>query len=511
MAPRKTQQQEAMEAGERNVVPGQSWLAALIRGIGREMQGSQGTPFGQATREELGSLGYEQMLREQYPEEFARGRLYGSEMFPTDIASFYAARPGRSTFSPAMAVAEGRSAPMALEAPAARLAYTPVAEAPVAAAPRGSFDANMMSAFRRGEVGSRPAGRPQAFRPEDFLAIEQGPFAQSPNAFEGNMVMATRRGVPSPSPANYDYQGPAMPGPMTNRPVSGFDRNMLDWARAGRTPPTRTGTFREGDFPPYSPEEMGQAIGPYRAQTQVQPQGVGGANYPHRPGPVGFQLLPPYERGGLPTMARGGEIPYGEFRDVTGHVLPAPPPGAAPRYTGSMDFGVTREGPAAESARLHPAIKALIAGAAADAGLRGGYNALFGERREENPFVIDYRGFGMRGRDGMATPRLTDFYPVEPMAMTPQGGMEALPVTAPPSAPAAAARTSPPAAARTARAKPKAEPLPPRRPADLGAEPAWEGNLNYYVTQALDRLTGQDEAGAGRRYQEYYATHPWPY
>lgn len=466
MAPRKTQQQEAMEAGERNVVPGQSWLAALIRGIGREMQGSQGTPFGQATREELGSLGYEQMLREQYPEEFARGRLYGSEMFPTDIASFYAARPGRSTFSPAMAVAEGRSAPMALEAPAARLAYTPVAEAPVAAAPRGSFDANMMAAFRRGEVGSRPAGRPQAFRPEDFLAIEQGPFAQSPNAFEGNMVMATRRGVPSPSPANYDYQGPAMPGPMTNRPVSGFDRNMLDWARAGRTPPTRTGTFREGDFPPYSPEEMGQAIGPYRAQTQVQPQGVGGANYPHRPGPVGFQLLPPYERGGLPTMARGGEIPYGEFRDVTGNVLTGPA-GEAAAARGGIPYG-------------------KIAAGMAGVGL---------------PMMAAYYGGGQYPEAGVPAMDTTrgaqQLPPIDVFGQrAPSAGMAA------PSTP----RSAP--GAKTARAGQKAAPMPPRRP-EAAAEPAWEGNINYHVTRAIDALLGQNEAERGRMTQQYYETHPY--
>ena len=466
MAPRKTQQQEAMEAGERNVVPGQSWLAALIRGIGREMQGSQGTPFGQATREELGSLGYEQMLREQYPEEFARGRLYGSEMFPTDIASFYAARPGRSTFAPAMAAAEGRSAPMALEAPAARLAYTPVAEAPVAAAPRGSFDANMMAAFRRGEVGSRPAGRPQAFRPEDFLAIEQGPFAQSPNAFEGNMVMATRRGVPSPSPANYDYQGPAMPGPMTNRPVSGFDRNMLDWARAGRTPPTRTGTFREGDFPPYSPEEMGQAIGPYRAQTQVQPQGVGGANYPHRPGPVGFQLLPPYERGGLPTMARGGEIPYGEFRDVTGNVLTGPS-GEAAAARGGIPYG-------------------KIAAGMAGVGL---------------PMMAAYYGGGQYPEAGVPAMDTTrgaqQLPPIDVFGQrAPSAGMAA------PSTP----RSAP--GAKTARAGQKAAPMPPRRP-EAAAEPAWEGNINYHVTRAIDALLGQNEAERGRMTQQYYEQNPY--
>ena len=463
MAPRKTQQQEAMEAGERNVVPGQSFLAALIRGIGREMQGSQGTPFGQATREELGSLGYEQMLREQFPEEFARGRLYGSEMFPTDIASFYAARPGRSTFAPAMAAVEGRSAPAALGAPAGRLSYMPVAEAPVAAAPRGSFDANMMAAFRRGEVGSRPAGRPQAFRPEDFLAIEQGPFAQSPNAFEGNMVMATRRGVPSPSPANYDYQGPAMPGPMTNRPVSGFDRNMLDWARAGRTPPGRTGAFRPEDFAPYSPEEMGQGVA-LRGGT-----------------------MPMAQRGGLPMRARGEEIPYADYRDVTGNVLTGPAREAP--YGGGMDFGVTREGQAMQGGGIP---YGRIAATAAGVGLPAmvAYDAY---RREPMGAKPAPQGAMEAPRGAQQLPPIDIYGQRIPMA-----GMEALPV-------APAPRGKAPKAGK------KAAPTPPKRPAEMSPQEAadFEGNLNYYVTQMLDRLTGQNEAERGRMTQQYYERNPY--
>lgn len=458
MAKKRTLEEEAVAAGERNVVPGQSWLAALIRGIGREMQGSQGTPFGQATREELGSLGYEQMLREQFPEEFARGRLYGSEMFPTDIASMYAARPGRSTFTPVMAAAEGRSAPMALEAPAARLAYTPVAEAPVAAAPRGSFDANMMAAFRRGEVGSRPAGRPQAYRPEDFLAIEQGPFPQSPNAFEGNMVLAQRRGVPSPSPANYDYQGPATPGPVTNRPVSGFDRNMLDWARAGRTPPTRTGVFREGDFPPYSPEEMGQGMVPYRTQTQVAGMPPGEIP-PSRGGPVGFQLLPPYREG----------APYAEFRDVTGNVLTGPAGGAQSPLAGGFPYG-----------------KAAAIGAGI--GLPA-MMAYYGSQGQGPVAGVPAMDQGARGAQ-MLPP--IDVYG-RPMA-----GAMAAPATP-------AARAAP----ATTRGGKKAAPVPPRRPAEAPAEPAWEGNINYHVTRAIDALLGQNEAERGRQYQQYYEQNPY--
>jgi len=436
MAKKRTLEEEAVAAGERNVVPGQSWLAALIRGIGREMQGSQGTPFGQATREELGSLGYEQMLREQFPEEFARGRLYGSEMFPTDIASMYAMRPGRSTFSPAMA--EARAAGEVRSAPMGRLEYTPVAEAP-----RGSFDANMMAAFRRGEVGSRPAGRPQAYRPEDFLAIEQGPFAQSPNAFEGNMVMAQRRGMPSPSPANYDYQGPAAPGPMTDRPVSGFDRNMLDWARSGRTPPGRTGAFREGDFAPYSPEEMGQGIA-LRGET-----------------------MPMAQRGGLPMMARGESqgIPYGEFRDVTGNVLTGP--AGAPQGAGGFPYG-----------------KAAAIGAGVGIPAMMAYYGSQGQGPAAGIPAMD-----QMARGAQPLPPI-DVYG-RPTA--PQGGAMA--------APAAPAAKAP-------RGGRKAAPMPPRRSAEA-AQPAWEGNLNYHVTRAIDALLGQNEAERGRMAQQYYEQNPY--
>ena len=92
--------------------------------------------------------------------------------------------------------------------------------------------------------------------------------------------------------------------------------------------------------------------------------------------------------------------------------------------------------------------------------------------------------------------------PIDIYGQNPLGAMEAAPV----------ARKAAPAAKAQKGGK-KAAPTPPKKPAEMSKEQAaeFEGNLNYYVTQMLDRLTGQDEAGAGRRYQEYYATHPWPY
>jgi len=412
-------------------------------------------------------------------------------MFPTDIASMYAMRPGRSTFAPAMGAAESRAAPMA------RLEYTPVAETP-----RGSFDANLMAAFRRGEVGSRPAGRPQAYRPEDFLAIEQGPFAQSPNAFEGNMVMAQRRGIPSPSPANYDYQGPAAPGPMTERPVSGFETNMLDWARSGRTPPTRTGTFREGDFPPYTPDEMGQAVAPYRPQTMVEGGRLPPGGLPAREG----YKVPSYRYVGseLDRYPRGeyqapyGE--YGEFRDVTGNVLSGPagrnPSGwesVDPRAynPGAMDFGVTREGGAAARGGF-PYGKAAAVGAAVGLPMMFAYDNY---RREPTGARTVPQGVMEAPRGAQQLPPI-DIYGQR----NPLGAMEAAPV-----APAPVAR------APKAKGGKKAAPTPPKKPAEMSPQQAaeFEGNLNYYVTQMLDRLTGQNEAERGRQYQQYYERNPY--
>jgi hypothetical protein len=50
--------------------------------------------------------------------------------------------------------------------------------------------------------------------------------------------------------------------------------------------------------------------------------------------------------------------------------------------------------------------------------------------------------------------------------------------------------------------------MPPRRSAEA-AQPAWEGNLNYHVTRAIDALLGQNEAERGRMAQQYYEQNPY--
>lgn len=563
MAPRDTKA-EAFRAGQENpyigdIAPLQR-LYGTIGAIGEELGGSDmGTPVGtkfkerqSATKAEIKRL---QELRAKHPEEFGRGQMlaqneadpyelglglggvggmapysrttfsmlggegspqgifrapaggfYGSEAFPTDVASLYAARPGRSAFTQTA----GREAGAAGGPRALGGAGTPALNyevVPEAAGPAGSFDQNMMAAYRRGAAGSRAPGRPQAFRPEDFLAIEQGPYPTSRNAYEGNMVQAQRRGMPSPAPAFYDYEGPAGPGPIIDRPVSGYDRNMLDWARGQRQVPGRTGTFREGDFPPYTPEEMGQAVAPYRPQTMVE----GG-------------MLPP---GGLPARA-GYDVPsyryvgseadrfprgeyqapsgaYGEFRDVTGNVLRGPQgqgaigydPGATMGYR--MGANAYKYSPQA-AGRGIPNWAYPAAGAATLPFYAQHYANL--PQQGDVRGAIGTQGQGMMydfgippGAEGMDTiDRFRNYGPEMPT----QGAM---------TAPRGAAPRGP-----AKKQKAAGVPTPPTKPQELQqTQPQWEGNFNYDVTHMIDQLVGGNQAQKGREYQEYYANNPWPY
>ncbi len=488
MATKRTLEQEAQEAGERNVVPGQAWLAALIRGIGREMQENSmgGAPFGQATREELGSLGYEQMLREQFPEEFARGRLYGSEAFPTDVASFYAARPGRSAFTQIA----GREAGVAGGPRAIGGAGTPaLTYEPVAAAPKGSFDASMMEAYRRGAAGSRAPGRPQAFRPEDFLAIEQGPLPTSRNLFEANNTLAARRGMPSPAPAAYDYEGPAGPGPFNYRPTNDFERGTMGayYGNRGKgdygpyVPGRRSGPFQEGDFPPYTPEEMGQAVAPYRPQTMLEGGGIPPGGLPARQG----GQVPSYRYVGSEAdrFPRGEyQAPngaYGEFRDVTGNVLSGPQQGTA----------LVPYGEAENALRAGGMPWGKIAAGAAGVGLP--FMAAYYGRDGGPPAAMDAGGV-------MAAPEARGAQQLPPIDVFGRRTYREMG----PSMTEAKGGTMPQKAKGG-----KGAPVPPRRPEETASEGQWEGNLNYHFTKMLDDLFGQGEAERGRKTQQWYEAH----
>ena len=484
MAPRDTRT-EAFQAGQENPYIGSvgplQRLYGTLGAIGEELGGSDmGTPFGTKFKERQSqtkaNIKRLQELRAKHPEEFGRGQMMAQQAadpyeLGLGLGTLGGMTPyGRTSFE----MAGGGEAPQGIfRTP--ELGFRPRGRgpgpegAPINAGfdvPRGMnrFEANQYY-MTHGIPGDEIY----------YRSNPPMPYPTSRNAFEEGSVLAANRTRPSPAPANYDYMGPSMPGPVSQRPMSDFDRASMgaNWSGQGKgqygrfVPGQRTGTFREGDFPPYSPEEMGQAIGPYRAQTQVQPQGVGGANYPHRPGPVGFQLLPPYERGGLPTMARGGEIPYGEFRDVTGNVLTGPAEAAAAR--GGIPYGKIAAGMAGVGL---PMMAAYYGG---------------GQYPEAGMPAMD-----QRARGAQQLPPI-DVYG---RAAAPSAGMAA------PSTP----RSAP--GAKTARAGQKAAPLPPRRP-EAAAEPAWEGNINYHVTRAIDALLGQNEAERGRMTQQYYETHPY--
>lgn len=274
-------------------------------------------------------------------------------------------------------------------------------------------------------------------------------------------------------------------------PMNKFDQNMMDAYLRGRM---GSGASR-GMYGEYTPEEMGSAVAPYRQGGLVyEPVGPQGAAPRQMGGPQGRPGIG-YERGPI----------EGEWSEVYGIGGPR----ARPGYGGGMDFGVTREGMA-----VSPTGRSFDPRLAAAAG-GGGLGFMAGRRREEqglgplpgwNPNIP---------RSGMATPGMGEMYPVMPMGAAP---MAAAPMGA------TALSGQAPGAGTAFEGTPQAggrKPLlPPSEVKGKGAKkgkeqgppmPAFDPNLNYYVTQALDRLFGQDEASRGAQTQQYYATNPWPY
>jgi hypothetical protein len=504
MAPRDTKS-EAFQAGQENPYIGAikplQFLNALPSAIGAEISGSDmGTPVGAKFKAQLKQSGaYAKRLEElraKHPEEFGRGQMMAQQAadpyeLGLGLGTLGMMTPyGRTTFD----MAGGGAAPEGI-----------FANPELSFRPRGRGPGPEGAPINAGFDVPRGMNRYQANQyymthgiPGDEIYFRSNPpmpYPTARNAFEEGSVLAANKTRPSPAPANYDYMGPSVPGPVTQRPMSDFDRASMgaNWSGQGKgqygrfTPGTRTGPFREGDFPPYSPEEMGQAVAPYRAQTQVQPQGLPPENYPYRPGPVGFQLLPPYERGGLPAMARGREIPYAEYRDVTGNVL-AGPAREAP-YGGGMDFGVTREGMAVQGGLPYGRIAAGAAGVGIPM-----MAAYYNSGREPTGARPVPQGIMEAPRGASQLP------PIDIYGQNPLGAMEAAPV---------AQKAAP--AAKAPKGGKKATPTPPKKPAEMTKEQAaeFEGNLNYYVTQMLDRLTGQNEAERGRMTQQYYERNPY--
>jgi hypothetical protein len=471
---------EAFRAGFENPLMGDigplQRLYGTVSAIGEELGGGDmGTPFGQrfaerqkATKADIKRL---QELRARHPEEFGRGMMHAQEqmdpyMLGLGTGAVGGMRPmGSTRFTPAPGEApiralEGPGGMQALPAPAPRMM----------AAPQGMAEAAPAAPYYRNvppEMGT--SMRPMTPFQQNQVGLSTGRFGMQGYA-------------PEMAVTDFETYAPGGMGRTTSgpTPINKFDQNMMDAYRRGRM---GTGASR-GMYGEYTPEEMGSAITPYRQGGLVyEPVGQQGAAPRQIGGPQGAPRLG-YERGPI----------EGQWSEVYGLQGPQGRPG----YGGGMDFGVTREGMAMSPTgmRFDPRLAAAAIG-----GTTGYMAGRGGEPRAELP-VMDV--YARRGPHAYG-PEMPRNYGPEMSLMTlpnnpmqgPVGGATLRSENMPMS----------PAEGRTAKGKggKKEEKAAPQQ------QPAFEGNLNYYVTQALDRLFGQGEAERGRQYQEYYATNPWPY
>lgn len=477
MAPRNTRE-EAFRAGLENPLMGDigplQRLYGTVSAIGSELGGGDmGTPFGQrfaesqkATKAEIKRL---QALREKHPEEFGRGMMQAQEqqdpyMLGLGLGSTGAMMPRGGTYSPV-----GGPAPIrALEGPGEMRALP----APVRALPMR--EAVPVEPYYRNvppEMGS--SARPMSAYNQNMYGMTTGRYGAQGAQY-----------IPEMAVTDFESYGPmgARPAPGPYAP-SGFDRNMLAAYRQGRYNRMAGGRPAPmgGDF---TLEELGSAPVPYRQGGLVyEPVSGQGAAPRQIGGPQGAPRLG-YERGPI----------EGEWSEVYGIGGPQGRPG----YDGGMDFGVTRDGMAVSPSgmRFDPRLAAAAIG--------GGAGYMAGRGREMGPLPAFNPNIPVSG----APVTMTQMYPVMPMGATALSGQTPGPGTAfeSPSVPAevAPARRGKSAAGKAGR---KGAEQGPPAPAAAPFEP----NLNYYVTQALDRLFGQNEAERGRQMQEYYATQPWPY
>lgn len=465
--------QEAFRAGYENPLIGDisplQRLYGTVSAIGSELGGGDmGTPFGQkfAERQKMTKAEIKRLqdLRAKYPEEFGRGMMQSADvqdpyMFGLGLGTTGAMRTPTSAarYTPSPAEAPDRT--LALPAPGMRALPAP--------------EQRMMAG-------------PQAAPAEAYyrnVPPEMGTSARPMSAFNQNMYGMTtgRYGpmgaqyVPEMAVTDFESYGPmgarAAPGPYA---PSGFDQNMLAAYRQGRFNRMGRAPSMAGE---YTPEEMGSAIVPYRQ---------GGLVYE----PVGPQGAAPRQVGGPGTAPRLGyeRGPIeGEWSEVYGIGGPQATP-----YRGGMDFGVTREGQAVSPSgmRFDPRLAAAaIGGGAGYMAGRGGEQPGIGALPAFNP-NIPVSGGGMT---------MGQMYPVMPMGATALSGQAPGAGTAFEGTPAAS-RGKAQLPAMNVKGKAGKKGKEQAQPTEAQFEP----NLNYYVTQALDRLFGQNEAERGRQFQQYY-------
>lgn len=520
MAKRDKQRQEAFEAGERNVVPGQSAVAAFLRGLGREISGADmGSPAGQRMREELGSLGYEQALRELYPEDFAQGRAAGSDFLdPLTLLAMRARLPGQGAGRlggpggvprlPSGNVLEGEIMPpvRAIEGPLYDLSRRNAPMSP----PVSGFEQNAVRAMQRSRPVPARAGfayKPehsatyweeggQGFRPSDADFVELSPRRNqqefySPSLMD-HLAEQMRRG--NRGAMRNEYFGPNADRPNYGQVPEGARNPFLEMPRPGvqRRPqapraPQPYGEVLPGDGVPF--EEMPRP----GVQRGVDGRGRLPARQSQRGlrydpvGPMPMQNLPMMARGPMGAGAGGapGEM-LGEGYEVYG--IGGPQQGAG--WNGSMDFGVTGGGAGHGGGMPY--------GRAAAMGIPGAMVA------------------GMADNDGRQRHTLPDMMvgrepvrhilPVGPSFASPLfGGFAEHPLQYQQDAEEApAARGGVEAGPPARRGK---QGLPPvtvgkgKTEAPVSRQ-GFEPNMNYYVTKALDNMFGTNEAERGRKYQQ---------
>lgn len=476
MAPRD-RREEAFRAGLANPLMGDigplQRLYGTVQAIGSELGGGDmGTPFGQrfgesqkATKAEVKRL---QELRKAHPEEFGRGMMFAQEqqdpyMLGLGVGSMGAMRPmGTTRFEPAYGESPvqqiaGRGPMDRLPAPAPRML----------GGPQGMAEAAPVAPYYRNvppEMGT--SMRPMTPFQQNQVGLSTGRFGAQGYA-------------PEMAVTDFESYAPGGMGRTTTgpTPMNKFDQNMMDAYRRGRM---STGASR-GMYGEYTPEEMGSAIVPYRQGGLVyEPVGGPQGAAPRQiGGPQGAPRLG-YERGPI----------EGQWSEVYGIGGPQGRPG----YGGGMDFGVTREGMAASPTgmRFDPRMAAAAIGGGL--GFMAGRGGERGQpQRYELPQMDIYGRVAPTGLSGQAPSAGSVFEqpPIREIPVAPMGTTERA---------AGGAAKGP----TDKKAGGKGAPMPPTRPEDLRAEAPFDPNLNYLVTQALDRLLGGGEAERGRRFQQYY-------
>jgi hypothetical protein len=534
--------QEAFRAGYENPLMGANEpmqrISGTISALGEELFGSDmGTPVGEKFRarqkQSKADVKRLQELRAEYPEEFGRGRLMGQDALDPYMFSLYPPYPAMGVgygaqremqsvmpkMLPSGQILEGELIP-----PQPRLPAPPMRRE--MAGQTNQFEQNAVSAMQRGRRGFGYGYQPpsyfeeggQGFYPsiDDFVELD---VQRNPEGYYDRMAQEQASAL-NRAGRNREAMHPLY-GANANRPnygevpegyVSPFERmaapGMRNVGMPGPAPfaegPAGKGYFGNMPNPGVRSDirqEIGQGAGMPRLRYEPVGQ-QGGAMVPSMRG--GISEMPAGAGANLPVMARGrGVVPtelQGEFSEVYGLEGPR---GAAPGYSGSMDFGVTRDGmPAMAGGRgIDPRVAAAILSGA------GGFAAgVSTDRRGEigalppfNPNIpVPRERMGFEGMYPLT--RIEGATPLSGGAPGAGTAFEAPAAQKAVEAPAQRKAATKPVAARAKKqgGKAKEVPLPPRRdPQEAGFDP----NLNYYVTQALDRLLGQNEAERGRMTQ----------